>query len=142
MKKYLALIPALLLAGCATLAADVVGLREQVDVLAREDVQAALDMAKAATDAEAPYRAECYTAILTHIPTGPQPSVVPNIKGVVSAFEAAAEADQRLRAGNDLLPQDVRARCAILVASTEKFIIRIGGKAFGLPGLPSLPGVR
>jgi hypothetical protein len=144
MKQFLVILCGLLLSGCAvlgTLEHRVVMDLSKVTVI---DAQTAVDMATVATDPEAPYRAECYRSVLAMAQTLPAPNQsAPKIAGVLSAFEAAAELDRKLRgaSGGDLLPQDVRAKCAILVLSTEEFLGRVGLKVGRglIPGGSLLP---
>lgn len=147
----------MLASGCATGAqsgpvADVAKAKQSLASFTQVDLQAAIAAAGKATDAEAPYRARCYTTLLKHVPDGQTVGqALPSIKGAVSAFEAAAELDAKVRsgAGGSIVPADVHADCAVIVTSLEQFLIRIdalaAGAAVGAPGaagaLGAIPGL-
>lgn len=147
MKCLVLVLLAGVLSGCAAIVA--LEHRVVIDLTKTTvaDAQAALDMNKGATDPEAPYRAECYQAVLDMAKSLPAPVVgpAPTVRGPLSVYEASAQLDRKIRGsqGGDLLPQNVRAKCAIIVLSVEEFFGRMGLKAGKslIPGLSSLPGL-
>lgn len=144
-------------AGCASMGsqppavvqaqADVLKAKQSLASFTTADLQAAIDAAGKATDAGAPYRSRCYATLLKHVPTGQTVGqALPSIKGVVSGFEAAAELDAKVQAGQggSVIPADVHADCAVIVTSVQQFLIRIellaAGAAAGAPGIGSAVG--
>ena len=102
----------------------------------RTDVQYAYDLAKAASDPSAPYRARCYATLLKYVPEGStvgQALLAP--KGLVSAYEIAAEVDAKLKSGvSAIVPVDVHADCSVLVTDAKETALRLGLKMAPLPG--------
>ena len=139
----IALIAALALTGCATAGgggqdSPFNDLRQFV----REDVSQALTMATAATDEGAPYRARCYSTLLKHI-LEPGPLVLePDVKGLVSAFELAAEKIADVKGvGLKISSEEVQANCGYLVDEVKRFVLRNGAKFVPVPGFGAVGSV-
>lgn len=130
---YLVLFAALL-AGCATAGAQsdpLAGFRD----FAREDLTQALALAEAAKDEGAPYRARCYATLLawTSTPSPLTKLVAP--KGLMAAFELAAEIDEHVRHSSGPIPEAVQANCGYLRDEILRFVLRTGAKLAPVPGL-------
>jgi hypothetical protein len=129
----------LLAAGCAT-----GGLPGVADFrsFTRADVAHALQLAEQASDPGAPYRARCYVALLYWLPADGAPGVsVPDVKGLVSAYEVAAELEAKARQGSGLVPESVEAECAYVKSSLIKFAARKGAGFAPVPGAGALGGM-
>ena len=146
MRILAVLVPVVLLAGCASTQppADVQKAVADLRSFTRADLTAAAARADKATDAEAPYRARCYRTLLAHVPEGSTVgTALAPPAGAVDAFEIAAEADQKLRAGTGpIVPVDVHADCAVIVTSMEQFAVRMGVRIGGdLGGVPAVGNI-
>ena len=127
-----ALMPLLLLpllAGCATLGLSAGPSDPFTDLrqFVRVDVAQALALASKAQDAGAPYRARCYTTLLRHLPEPGPAASAPEVKGLVSAFEIAAETVAQVRTGGLLrVPEDLQADCGYI----KDEILRAGARGW------------
>lgn len=143
MRIVLVLIAGLGLTGCATLG---LGGGGESDSLAdfrsfvREDVGQALALASQATDTGASWRARCYKTLLEHIPAAKPERSTPEIKGLISGFEVAAETAAQIRERLDrgLIPEAVQADCGYLRGEIRRFLLRGGARFAPVPGLGSL----
>jgi len=140
--KIVAVVLACTLAftGCATVG----GGSPLTALLDREDIAQALTLANAvdpATDPGAPYRARCYATLLKAIPEKAAQPPAPEIKGIVSGFEVAAElvAKRRNAPNTGLVSEAVQADCGYLLDEVKRFAIRNGAKLF--PGGGAVGGL-
>jgi len=132
---------ALLLGGCASVSKDVAQVKADLAAFTQADLDMAIEMARVATDAEAPYRMRCYNTLKKYVPTAPSPAANIQVKGLISGFEKAAELDQQARGGLAAVPQDLRADCAVLLLSTQEFALRLGAKFAPVPGAAAVGGL-
>lgn len=132
---FLSLV-AVLLTGCATAGQD--GEKIDLRTIARDDIQQAYSMAtNIATDPGAPYRARCYATLLRAIPERRPDEPRPDIKGVISAYELAAETAAKIKGaagGEGLISEAVQADCAYIVDEVRRFAIRNAARGAGVPG--------
>jgi hypothetical protein len=132
----------LLLTGCASVGDGKIDAFADLASFARTDVEHALELAQTATDPGAPYRARCYAALLGWLPAeGATGVVVPDIKGLVSGYEIAAELEAKARMGSGLVPESVEAECAYVKSSLLKFALRKGAGFAPVPGAGAIGGL-
>jgi hypothetical protein len=137
----LPLLAALAGGGCAMGAAPLQKALTDLSAFTQQDLDAAIALANAATDAGAPYRWRCYTTLKKHVPDGSTVGQALPIKGVFSAFERAAELDVQARGGlAAMIPADVHADCAVLFINLQEFALRMGAKVAPVPGAGAIGG--
>lgn len=124
------------LSGCGTLP-----LPKALTDFTATDIDQAIVMATAAKDQGAPYRLRCYTTLKKYVVASagtPAPTLP---KGVVSAYELAAELDASARGSAALIPADLHADCAVISINLAEFAARVGAKFAPVPGAAAIGGL-
>ena len=75
----------------------------------------------------------CYLTLLVYLPEERSAAPARDIKGLLSGFEVAAQADHRLRDDKGLIPEVVKADCDYVKGAILRAGARLGIKAL-VPG--------
>jgi hypothetical protein len=150
MRKFLAVLAALALTGCASVSLPSHPQPQSVsEALAnlKGDVQIDLAAADAIAVAHGDVLAHaCYPVLAKYL--APQGGTVSadQIKGVFSAFEEARATRKSVegKSGGSLIPDDLKLGCAALLQDERDFLVRLaviaGGASVGAPGVGSAIG--
>src|SRR5258708_5882724 len=147
MRKFISLIAALALAGCATISLPSHPAPQSLGE-ALANVQGDIVVDLAAADAIAVAHGDvvahaCYPILAKSLPGQGKPTV-DQIKGVFSAFEEARSTrlavEGKVGAG---IPADLKLACSALLMDEQQFILRLaaiaGGSAVVVPALVPPP---